>query len=159
MNDNMFNEKQYNQQQNNQQHPQAQYPQSNISQAQGFNNQQVNTSHNNMNPQQQNNLQVLNPTNNTQAVIVKEDYHFPPLSQGSAILILVLNIFFPGLGTMVMGCMSESACYWICVGITQFLLCFIIVGWIWAIITGIMAIQFAQKKHSNININNNIAMM
>ena len=82
-------------------------------------------------------------------VIVQSENLYPKISIGAAITILVINIFFPGVGTVIMGCMSNNSCTWICIGLCQLLLAFIIVGWVWAIITGVLALDFAQKCSSS----------
>lgn len=70
---------------------------------------------------------------------------YPKLYQGTAILILLLNVFFPGIGTMLIGCISgENVLNWICIGIAQLLLSWIIIGWVWAIITGVMLISNSE---------------
>ena len=71
---------------------------------------------------------------------------YPNLDVGTAVFILIMNIFFPGLGTMIMGCFSVNCCTWNCIGLCQMFLSIIIVGWIWAIITGVMALDYAQKR-------------
>ena len=72
---------------------------------------------------------------------------YPVLSTPAAILILLLNIFFPGVGTMVIGCISGTeVAGWICMGLLQLLLAFIIIGWIWAIFTGVMILSVSGSR-------------
>lgn len=99
------------------------------------------------NPNQQNIVYV------PQKIIVVENnpgiqmLSYPILSTPVAILILLLNIFFPGVGTMVIGCVSGiNVGGWLCVGLLQLLLAFIIIGWIWAIFTGIMILSVSGTK-------------
>lgn len=55
-----------------------------------------------------------------------------------AMIILIVNIITPGLGTMVAGCAdSENCCKWTCLGFLQMLLAPLIIGWVWAICTGV----------------------
>jgi hypothetical protein len=48
---------------------------------------------------------------------------------------LIVNIFLPGVGTLVAGIKSERNTTMV-IGVFQFLLAFIIVGWIWSIYWG-----------------------
>ena len=70
---------------------------------------------------------------------------YPKLQVGLALAVLILNIFLPGIGTIVMGCVSNNSGSWICIGICQMFLTFLIIGWIWAIITGIMCVSNARQ--------------
>jgi len=73
---------------------------------------------------------------------------YPSVSIGVAIVILLINVFFPGLGTMFIGCISgKYTGYWICIGLCQMLLAFIIIGWIWAIFTAVMLLTKAETKN------------
>lgn len=63
----------------------------------------------------------------------------PTLEKNMAILCLVLNVVFPGIGTIVAGVLSGQKL--IGRGIAQLILALIIVGWIWAIIDGIRLLQ------------------
>jgi hypothetical protein len=69
---------------------------------------------------------------------------YPSVSNCTALIILIINIFLPGVGTMIMGCYSESCGKWACIGIVQILLAALIVGWIWAIYTGIQCQKFSK---------------
>jgi len=85
---------------------------------------------------------ALSETKSTIEVNSKNDY--PILGKTLALIILILNIFFPGLGTMIMGCSSESCGKWFCYGLLQSLLAPLIIGWIWAICTGIKCHKLAK---------------
>lgn len=66
----------------------------------------------------------------------------PSFSKGLSILLLVLNIFFPSLGTFLMACLGDKfEKDQIIVGLIQFFTCWLIVGWIWSIWWGIIAVQ------------------
>lgn len=54
------------------------------------------------------------------------------------IIIFIINIFFPGIGTMISGCIAKSGFsgYTIVIGLLQLLTAWIIVGWVWSIIWG-----------------------
>jgi len=68
----------------------------------------------------------------------------PVIDQTMAILCLVLNVFVPGLGTIVSGILGEKPL--IGRGIAQFVLTLVIVGWVWGIVTGIQLISNATWK-------------
>lgn len=80
--------------------------------------------------------QIINNKNKKQDLIV------PQLSVCLARVVFFLNLFIPGLGTIIMGCYSGANCaYWICVGLLQAMLAIMLVGWIWAIVTGCQAMS------------------
>ena len=77
-------------------------------------------------------------------VVIFED-PYPVLSIPMAWLILIVNIFFPGVGTIVVGCMGvENPGYFFCWGIFQLLTAFFLLGWILAIQTSIALILKAE---------------
>jgi len=94
-----------------------------------------------------NNVIVVQPS--TTPIVINGNNNnadYPQLPVGLALAVLILNVFFPGIGTMVMGCNSGAyAGSWICIGICQMFLCFILIGWIWAIITGIICLSRARN--------------
>jgi hypothetical protein len=59
------------------------------------------------------------------------------IDPSQAIIVLILNIIWPGIGTMVYGCMgraSSRCCCWFLLGLCQDFLGYICIGWIWGII-------------------------
>ncbi len=78
----------------------------------------------------------------------KERSLYPKLDNCTAILILILNIFFPGIGTMIIGCVAgHDQATWICIGLAQMLLaCIFFIGWIWAIVTGVVIVLKSKNK-------------
>ena len=65
----------------------------------------------------------------------------PSLACCFAWLVLILNIFFPGLGTFVMACLDTPNCKVHCIiGFLQFLLGLIFIGWVWGIVWGAYAV-------------------
>lgn len=73
----------------------------------------------------------------------------PRVDPCTALIILLLNIFFPGWGTVVLGCVGYNAncCKFLLLGILQFLLVpVILIGWIWAIITGIAVLRVSGTQ-------------
>ena len=72
----------------------------------------------------------------TASVVSKPPYdQVPVLEMTPAIGCLVLNVIVPGFGTLVAGIVGVRPL----VGraVAQFLLGFIVVGWIWSIVTGV----------------------
>jgi hypothetical protein len=79
------------------------------------------------------------------------DDRIPVVSKLCALIILLLNIFLPGWGTIVLGIISpHHTSFFILIGFLQFILTGIIIGWVWSIITGVKV----WIKASNHNINN-----
>lgn len=68
--------------------------------------------------------------------------HLPVLSKTIAIIILVINILFPGIGTMLLSCIGgQFKIEHIYVGLAQFLLAICVIGWIWSILWGVLLIM------------------
>lgn len=65
----------------------------------------------------------------------------PVLTTAAAAACLVINVIFPGIGTIVAGVLGERPL--IGRGVAQLLLAFILVGWIWAIVSGVQFLQNA----------------
>ena len=58
------------------------------------------------------------------------------------IVLLILNIVWPGLGTIINSFMGDKVhCTSLLVGVFQMLLAWIIIGWIWSIWWGIIIFQ------------------
>lgn len=74
----------------------------------------------------------------------------PILDPGTALVILILNIFFPGIGTMIAGCVGRNANVgaWFCIGFLQLILLFCLIGWIWSIITGIQVLTRSNEPRT-----------
>ena len=70
--------------------------------------------------------------------------HIPVLTKGIAIVVLIMNIIIPGSGTLLFICLGINKNYtteYLIVGLLQFVLTILLVGWIWSIIWGIFALQ------------------
>jgi len=52
------------------------------------------------------------------------------------IVFFVVNIFLPGWGTMIGSILYDFDLVKFLIGLAQFLLCFLIIGWIWSIVWG-----------------------
>ena len=74
----------------------------------------------------------------------------PILDPGTALVVLILNIFFPGIGTMITGCVGRNANVgaWFCLGFLQLILLFCLIGWIWSIITGIQVLTRSNEPRT-----------
>lgn len=97
--------------------------------------------------QQQQQQQQSQPTANPTVVVVHQEGTdgYPRLQSSLAVIVLIINIFFPGIGTILMGCAGNvNSGGWICVGICQLILTLFIVGWIWGIVTGLMCIKYSK---------------
>lgn len=70
----------------------------------------------------------------------------PVIEKSNALLCLILNVLLPGIGTIAGGVMGNMKL--IGRGIAQLLLAFLVVGWIWAVVTGIQMLQNATWKES-----------
>jgi len=71
----------------------------------------------------------------------------PIVDTTTALILLILNIVvFPGLGTMVLGCLNHNQpkCRFIWIGFAQLFTAFCCVGWVWSIVTGIKVLQAAN---------------
>jgi hypothetical protein len=64
-----------------------------------------------------------------------------------AILLLIVNIFLPGVGTMIIACVNgKFQGEHIIVGILQFITAGIIIGWVWSIWWGILFVQKSARS-------------
>ena len=66
------------------------------------------------------------------------------VDKGVAIAMLIVNIVIPGLGTIIADVLARGPNKMIGRGIAQFVLSIIIVGWVWAIVTGVQLIKNAM---------------
>lgn len=52
-------------------------------------------------------------------------------------MIIIVNLFFPGVGTIIASCLGTHGGAAICVGILQLCLFPVLIGWIWALCWGL----------------------
>lgn len=78
------------------------------------------------------------------AVVLVEKSAYPALGKCLALVILIINIIAPGVGTIIMGCCSQNCGEWFCTGILQLLLTVLLIGWIWSICTGINCLNHSR---------------
>ncbi len=68
--------------------------------------------------------------------------HLPVLSKSIAIVILVINCIFPGIGTMLLSCIGgQFKKEHLIVGLLQMVLAICVIGWIWSILWGVILIM------------------
>ena len=79
-----------------------------------------------------------------QVIILEKQTAYPALGKCLALIILILNILMPGVGTIIMGCCSTNCTEWLCTGILQMLLTVLLIGWIWSICTGINCLSHSR---------------
>lgn len=66
--------------------------------------------------------------------------------KGLAIVCLLFNIFFPGVGTIINACMGDAPVAGIIYGILQmFTIVFFFAGWIWSIVYGAKIVQKSNQ--------------
>lgn len=66
----------------------------------------------------------------------------PSLSRGLAIVILLLNIFIPPLGTFLLSCFGGSfKPTQLIIALLQLLLLGILIGWVWSVWWGILTME------------------
>ena len=58
---------------------------------------------------------------------------------------LILNIFFPGVGTMINGCLGPRRGPGILYGFLQLLTAALLIGWVWSIIYGLRILEVSKK--------------
>jgi len=72
----------------------------------------------------------------------------PTTTKAVAIFILLVNIFFPGLGTIIMSCLTkEFSAINIVIGLLQGFLSICIIGWVWSVIWGLICVQQSYEDN------------
>ena len=91
---------------------------------------------------------VINEHHHVPIIVNQENYYeedhskIPRMSTCCAVILLFVNIFLPGWGTVALMCFSNHhKCYFLLIGLLQFILISIIIGWVWAIITSVQVIK------------------
>ena len=65
----------------------------------------------------------------------------PVVSPCMAYFLLACNVLFSGSGTCIMACINKE--YWkenLIIGILQFVLMFIVIGWVWSVLWGVFVV-------------------
>ena len=75
---------------------------------------------------------------------------FPIMSLILRISILCLNIFLPGIGTMLMGLLAYSKISktQLAIGVLQFATAWLIIGYVWSIVWGIFAMLKSSPQNN-----------
>ena len=68
----------------------------------------------------------------------------PVIDTLPALLCLLINVLLPGVGTIASGVLGEKPL--IGRGIAQLLLALVVVGWVWAVVTGVQLLHNAVWK-------------
>ena len=68
-----------------------------------------------------------------------------PMPHSIAVCCLILNIFFPGLGTIINACHGHHAATGVIIGILQSFTAILLFGWIWSIAYGVQIVN--KSKH------------
>lgn len=106
----------------------------------------------NTSPQPQRNIVVVADTGPEPNVCGNR---IPILDSGTALVILIINIFFPGIGTMITGCIGnvDNCAGWFCIGVLQIALIFAFgIGWIWSIIVGVQIVSRAGARRREVEV-------
>lgn len=71
---------------------------------------------------------------------------YPVTSKSTAIIILLVNIFLPGIGTMIIGCLDGVKHPWFFIlnGLFQLITAWFIIGWIMAIWSSALLLMKAE---------------
>lgn len=81
--------------------------------------------------------------------------NIPKVSMRMAIIILILNTIFPGMGTILLGCFLPHdftneegvvCCSMALVGLMQLILAILLIGWIWSIAFGVYILYSSYNK-------------
>ena len=74
--------------------------------------------------------------------------NIPQMKIAYAIIVLVVNVIVPGVGTMLFVAFGgkENMTEHILIGVLQLLGTFIFIGWIWSILWGVFAFDKARAK-------------
>jgi uncharacterized membrane protein len=73
----------------------------------------------------------------------------PTTSKCMAIVLLVLNCIWPGLGTAIMACMvREFMVENLVIALLQFVLAICVIGWVWSIIWGVFVLMKAKPEET-----------
>ncbi|CAM9369850.1 unnamed protein product [Ectocarpus sp. 4 AP-2014] len=68
----------------------------------------------------------------------------PTLKTPLALVIFIINIFLPGVGTIIVGALACS-CETLIVGLLQLFTCCIIIGWVWSIWWGWELLEVSRR--------------
>lgn len=77
----------------------------------------------------------------------------PHVSKPVAVIQAILNLVFPGIGTMVMACASNESVSktQLSIGMLQLLTSFVLVGWIWALYWSYLCVMKTFGQEGTLN--------
>ena len=114
-----------------------------------------NNNYNNMNGYNQNTMPIHHDYDTVyrpQVIIINQQQDtingYPRLSLCAALWVLFVNMFLPGFGTMLLGCLAgaSNGGGWVCTGIMQLILFpLLLIGWFWGLYTGIMCVKYSKN--------------
>ena len=85
----------------------------------------------------------------TQSTWSKYKDMIPITTKCFAIVLMVLNIIWPGLGAAFMACLEPKFLKVnLIIALLQFVLTFIIIGWIWSIIWGVFCLMKSKDPEN-----------
>jgi len=77
----------------------------------------------------------------------------PSLQCCLAWMVLIFNIFYPGIGTFIMACVDKPNCKVHCIiAVLQMVCGLIFIGWIWAIIWGVYAVCKCHGTAADVHV-------
>lgn len=73
-------------------------------------------------------------------------FKVPKLAMCVAITLLIVNIIFPGWGTLVAGLINggNKRLHYVFIFLIQFFLCWLVVPWIWSVLLGALMVGVAS---------------
>ena len=87
----------------------------------------------------------MNISGQNESIFTRLKNHLPEMNKILAIVILVLNIFFPGIGTMCLFCLYEFKTEYLVVGLIQLITAVCIVGWVWSVLWGVILVAKSKQ--------------
>lgn len=84
-------------------------------------------------------------------VFVRRTGTVPVVDKNWGIALFIVNIFLPGVGTFIAGLKGEKNTTLV-VGVLQFLLAFLLIGWIWSIVWGYFIYKKSTEGYTGLGI-------
>jgi TM2 domain-containing membrane protein YozV len=92
-------------------------------------------------------VQTTNPPQSqNESIYARLKNHLPVLHKTVAIIILIFNIFFPGVGTMMLSCIGGTfKIEHVWIGLVQFFTSICVFGWVWSVLWGIILVMKSKE--------------
>ncbi len=87
----------------------------------------------------------LHSGDGNESIFTRLKNHLPEMNKILAIVILVLNIFFPGIGTMCLFFICGFKSEHLVVGLIQLITAICIVGWVWSVLWGVILVTKSKQ--------------